>query len=1237
MGRHSDYMASPTEQQSQNLHRVGYTVDTVTDLATITTGQEFMLALVRDTGKVYYQDSTGVWHLVGSGTGGGDWQESVLSRQNTPPGSPGIGDRYIVTSVATGLWTGKENNIAEWDGIAWEFTVPNEGFMLTVEDENLVYYFTGTVWTIFYQIPFASTTEVLQAVSTTKAISPASLAALWIQGTDVPSAASISLGDGGYFNITGSVGISTIAFATDKAGRRAFLKFAATLTLTNSGTLILPTSANIATSSGDIAEVVSDGAGVMRVVVYTRANGAPLALATTTQILQAVSASVVGTPAAISALWIQGANIPSASSLPVGDGGHFHVTGTTAITAISVTTDKAGRRFFLAFDGILTLTNGASLILPTGANITTAVGDVAEFVSEGAGVVRCVNYMRADGTALVGATFASATEVLTATNTTKVLNPSTAGSLWTQGAAIPSAASLPVGNGGYFHVTGTTTITAITFTVDTGGRKVVLVFDGVLTLTNGASLILPTGANITTAAGDSIEAVSEGAGVVRVTDYRKAAGTPVGVVPISQGGTGQITARAAFDALAVHGADIPSAGTVNLSTATGDLVDITGTTTITTITLADGNQRIVRFTGALTLTNGASLVLPGGANITTAAGDYAIFAGYAAGVVRCVGYFPADGSVPGVIPITKGGTGQTTARAAWDALATHGADIPSAATLVLTTATGDLVDVTGTTTITAITLNDGNQRIVRFTGILTLTNGASLVLPGGANITTAAGDYAIFAGYAAGVVRCVGYFKTSGTPVGVVPIGNGGTGQTTAGPAYDALTIHGADVASATTTNLDTATGNLVDVTGVTTITTITLSDGRTRYVRFTGSLLLTNGASLVLPDSANIQTAAGDYAIFRGYAAGVVRCVGYFRLNNHGADVASATTTNLDTATGEIVNVTGTTTITGITLADGRMRVVRFTGSLLLTNGASLVLPDNANWQTQTDDVAVFIGYPAGVVRCLYFTRFTQLGASVASASTLVLDTTTGEIVDISGTTTITAITLAQGRRRVIRFSGILTLTNGASLVLPTGANITTAANDFAVVVGYSGGVVRVISYMRNDGTALVGTGTLPKVWYSADQLDNPINANWAVNALAPLSADTVNAALPVRRFDDTTQEGVGFMLSIPSTAVSIKFNFKHRPQTAPGGSVGVVYTYYVRTINNNAAISAWSAAVDFATQTIPANANFQYATQTITLATLGITAGNLVQFEITRRGTQAGDTLTGDLDLTELQLEFL
>lgn len=92
-----------------------------------------------------------------------------------------------------------------------------------------------------------------------------------------------------------------------------------------------------------------------------------------------------------------------------------------------------------------------------------------------------------------------------------------------------------------------------------------------------------------------------------------------------------------------QGGDVASASTINLDTVSGKIVDVTGTTPITAITLAQGRERIVRFRGILTLTNGASLPLPGGQNIITADGDLAIFRGEASSVVRCNTYILSGG------------------------------------------------------------------------------------------------------------------------------------------------------------------------------------------------------------------------------------------------------------------------------------------------------------------------------------------------------------------------------------------------------------------------------------------------------------------------------------------------------------------------------------------------------------------------------------------------------------------
>ena len=96
----------------------------------------------------------------------------------------------------------------------------------------------------------------------------------------------------------------------------------------------------------------------------------------------------------------KGGDIASQSPTVVDtDGDYFICTGTTNFSAFTVAAD---RHFFLEFAAVLTMTHGAgTLDLPSGANITTAAGDVGEFVSTASNVVTCVNYSTASGKALV--------------------------------------------------------------------------------------------------------------------------------------------------------------------------------------------------------------------------------------------------------------------------------------------------------------------------------------------------------------------------------------------------------------------------------------------------------------------------------------------------------------------------------------------------------------------------------------------------------------------------------------------------------------------------------------------------------------------------------------------------------------------------------------------------------------------------------------------------------------------
>ena len=159
-------------------------------------------------------------------------------------------------------------------------------------------------------------------------------------------------------------------------------------------------------------------------------------------------------------------------------------------------------------------------------------------------------------------------------------------------------------------------------------------------------------------------------------------------------------------------------------------------------------------------------------------------------------------------PIVAGGTGATSAVGGHDAFSTKGSAIASATTTDIGAATGMFVHITGTTTITGFgTKTAGVKRIVIFDGILTLThNATSLILPGGANITTAAGDAAVMVSEGSGNWRCVSYVAAaslggpdaSTSQKGVVELATDGeVYAATAGKAIDAGKIESASAAVA--------------------------------------------------------------------------------------------------------------------------------------------------------------------------------------------------------------------------------------------------------------------------------------------------------------------------------------------------------------------------------------------------------------------------------------------------------
>lgn len=139
---------------------------------------------------------------------------------------------------------------------------------------------------------------------------------------------------------------------------------------------------------------------------------------------------------------------------------------------------------------------------------------------------------------------------------------------------------------------------------------------------------------------------------------------------------------------------------------------------------------------------------------------------------------------------------------------------------------------------------------------------------------------------------------------------------------------------------------------------------------------------------------------------------------------------------------------------------------------------------------------------------------ATLASATTTDIGSVPDSLVNISGVTTITGLgsSAGVGETKLLVFAGALTLTyNATSLILPTAANITTAAGDMAIATQISAGNWRLI-YFRASGqqaaplTTISDCGQPLNLGIAASVGSNALTVNLVgSNGAAPSAANPV------------------------------------------------------------------------------------------------------------------------------------
>ena len=93
-----------------------------------------------------YDSTLQIWKNVSQSSPTQTDLDPVINLLNTPPTIPIVGDRYRIGTSPTSTWIGQNNNIAEWNGSSWIFTIPVVDNLVYQTATATTFRFNGISW-----------------------------------------------------------------------------------------------------------------------------------------------------------------------------------------------------------------------------------------------------------------------------------------------------------------------------------------------------------------------------------------------------------------------------------------------------------------------------------------------------------------------------------------------------------------------------------------------------------------------------------------------------------------------------------------------------------------------------------------------------------------------------------------------------------------------------------------------------------------------------------------------------------------------------------------------------------------------------------------------------------------------------------------------------------------------------------------------------------------------------------